>query len=101
MSNLYLFDETGIATPPLDRCGVVGTVRGVVADCALALGVPFRERRVRPADLYAADGLVISNALLGARPVARLREHRYATGAVPVELIDRVRETALEPETLA
>jgi 4-amino-4-deoxychorismate lyase len=100
MSNIYVVHAAGITTPPLDRCGVVGTVRGVVADCARALGIPFRERRLRPADLYAADGLVVSNALLGARPVARLRGHRYATGAVPAELIERVRATALEPETL-
>jgi branched-subunit amino acid aminotransferase/4-amino-4-deoxychorismate lyase len=101
MSNLYVLDASGMATPPLDRCGVQGTVRALVADSARALGIPFHERRLRPADLLAAEGLVISNALLGARPVAWLRGHRYAKGAVPAELIERVREAALEPETLA
>jgi 4-amino-4-deoxychorismate lyase len=99
MSNLYALDDKGISTPPLDRCGVVGTVRGVMQECARALGIPFRERHLRPADLFAADGLVISNALLGALPVARLAAHAYASGAVPAALIDRVRQLALEPET--
>ena len=99
MSNLYVMDANGIATPPLTRCGVAGTVRGVVQECAAALGVPFRERELDLSDLYAADALMISNALLGLVPVARLLGHRYSAGAVPAALIDRVRATALEPET--
>jgi 4-amino-4-deoxychorismate lyase len=99
MSNLYVLDAGGISTPPLDRCGVVGTVRTVIRDCARVLGIPFRERRLMPSDLFAADGLIISNALLGALPVDRLCGHCYRPGAVPTALIDRVRQTALEPET--
>ncbi len=99
MSNIYVLDETGICTPPLVHCGVAGTVRGLVQDCATALDIPFRERELKLSDLYAADGLMISNALLGLLPVGRLREHRYRAGAAPAALIDRVRATALEPET--
>ncbi len=98
-SNLYVLDDAGIATPPLLTCGVVGTVRSVVADCARALDIAFAERSLRPTDLFAARGLFISNALLGAVPVARLGTHCYRVDAVPAALIERVRQSALEPET--
>ncbi|MCG6943219.1 MAG: aminodeoxychorismate lyase [Thiohalocapsa sp.] len=101
MSNIYVLDAAGIATPPLTRCGVAGTVRDVVRDCATALGIPFQERQLDLSDLHAADGLMMSNALLGLMPVGWLCEHRYSAGTVPAALIDRVRATALEPETLA
>jgi 4-amino-4-deoxychorismate lyase len=99
MSNIYALDDAGIATPPLTRCGVAGTVRSVMQDCAQDLGIPFAERVLRPADLFAARGLLISNALLGVVPVASLQAHGYSTEALPTELIERVRQIALEPET--
>jgi len=98
MSNLYLLDDAGIATPPLTHCGVAGTVRTLVRDCARDLGVPFAERVLRPEDLFAAHGLCISNALLGVLPVARVGAHRCRPEAVPAALIERVRQIALEPE---
>ena len=100
MSNIYVLDAAGIGTPPLTQCGVAGTVRSVVRDCAAALGIPFKERRLGLSDLYAADGLMISNALLGLVPVRWLGEHRYSTGVAPPALIDQVCATALEPETI-
>ncbi len=100
MSNIYVLDAAGIGTPPLRECGVAGTVRSVVEDCASALGIPFRERRLALSDLYAAGGLMISNALLGLVPVRQLGEHRYSAGAAPAALIDQVCATALEPETI-
>jgi 4-amino-4-deoxychorismate lyase len=99
MSNLYLLDDRGIATPPLQGCGVAGTVREVVRDCAHALGIPYREQPLRPQELFAANGLMLSNALLGLLPASRLQGHRFDPGVVPRALIDSVRQRALEPET--
>jgi 4-amino-4-deoxychorismate lyase len=99
MSNLYLIDDDGIATPPLTRSGVAGTVREVVQQAAAALGMPFRETHLRPADLLAAPGVMLSNALLGLVPVSRLEHRCYDIGMIPAALLERVRRTALEPET--
>lgn len=99
MSNVFVLDDNGLATPPLTTCGVAGTVRAVVFECAGALGIPVTERALRPADLVAAQGLIVTNALRGALPVADLGAHRYRPDAVPAELIERVRQIALEPET--
>ncbi|NBC14962.1 MAG: aminodeoxychorismate lyase [Gammaproteobacteria bacterium] len=101
MSNVFVLDDHGLATPPLTTCGVAGTVRAVVYECADALGIPVSERVLRPAELFAARGLIITNALRGAVPVADLGGHPYPPEMVPAELIERVRQIALEPETHA
>lgn len=101
MSNVFVLDDNGLATPPLTACGVAGTVRAVALECAGALGIPVAERVLRPADLVAAQGLMITNALRGAMAVGYFGAHRYSPDAVPAELIDEVRQVALEPETNA
>jgi 4-amino-4-deoxychorismate lyase len=101
MSNVFVLDDNGLATPPLTACGVAGTIRAVVHECAGALGIPISERVLRPADLLAAQGLIVTNALRGAVAVGYFGAHRYHPDAVPADLIDRVRQIALEPETQA
>jgi 4-amino-4-deoxychorismate lyase len=102
MSNLFLLFDDGIATPVLDRCGVAGTARAVVMDCAAALGIPVVERDVPLAELARARGLFVTNALLGLLPVVRLGARRYDPTAVPSLLpsllVEQVRRTLFQPE---
>jgi 4-amino-4-deoxychorismate lyase len=99
MTNLFLVQGDGLTTPRLARCGVAGTVRELVAERALALGIPLVERDIRPEELYRARGLFVTNALLGLLPVARLGTWRYDPGAAPTELVEQVQQAVFEPET--
>ena len=98
MSNLFLLFDDGIVTPVLDRCGVAGTARAAVMDCAAVLGIPITERDVPLAELTQARGLFVTNALLGLLPVVRLGARRYDPLAVPSLLMEQVRQTLFQPE---
>ncbi len=100
-ANLFAVFQDGIVTPALDRCGVAGTVREVVREHAAALGIGFIERALPLPELLGADGLFISNALLGVLPVERVRDRYFDSAAIPATLLERVRKAALEPETPA
>ena len=100
-ANLYGVIRGAIVTPSLHRCGIAGTVREVVREEARALDIPFIERELPLAELLGADGLFISNALLGALPVARVQHRCYDPSAVPAALLDRVQQAAFQPETPA
>jgi 4-amino-4-deoxychorismate lyase len=100
MSNLFSWHSGRIITPALDRCGVAGTLRSLIREQALALGIAFHEGALRPADLAQGDGLFISNALLGVQPVSRFQDAQFDVDRLPWALIERVRHLAFEPETL-
>jgi 4-amino-4-deoxychorismate lyase len=98
MTNLFLVQGDGLITPRLARCGVAGTVRELVWERALALGIPLVERDIRTEELSRARGLFVTNALLGLLPVARLGSWRYDPGAAPTVLVDQVQQAVFEPE---
>lgn len=99
MTNLFLVQDHGLSTPRLATCGVAGTVRELVLERAAALGIPLLERDITMAEVYAAKGLFVTNALLGLVPVARLETRRYDPGAAPAALVDQVRQAVFDPET--
>lgn len=98
MTNLFLVQNDGLITPRLARCGVAGTVRELVSDRALALGIPLIERDIRTEELHRARGLFVTNALFGLLPVARLGTWRYDPGAAPTALVEQVQQAVFEPE---
>jgi 4-amino-4-deoxychorismate lyase len=98
MTNLFLVQGDGLATPRLARCGVAGTVRELVSERASALGIPLVERDIRTDELFRARGLFVTNALLGLLPVARLGPWRYDPDAVPTALVEQVQQAVFEPE---
>ena len=59
-------------TPRLDECGVEGVMRRAFREWSEARGTPVEERALGVADIRAADALVLTNALIGAWPVASL-----------------------------
>lgn len=101
MSNLFLWSGDAIATPRLDRCGVLGTLRAVIREQARELGVAFGERALRPADLARGQGLFISNALIGVVPVAHFQGVSFDLAGLPRVLLDRVQRIAFEPEAFS
>jgi 4-amino-4-deoxychorismate lyase len=91
MSNLFVFRNGGLETPRLDSCGIAGTVRGLVMGTSRQLGISAVERDMYASDLLSAEGLFLTNALIGVWPVRQLGERSYDVGLLPPALLDRVR----------
>jgi 4-amino-4-deoxychorismate lyase len=98
MSNLFLMVKGRLSTPRLDRCGIEGTVRDLVLRMAPSFGIEVAQTDIRHADLVAADGLFLTNALIGVWPVRRLGTQDMSLDRLPVELIAAVREAVSTPE---
>ncbi len=71
-SNLLLWTGEELRTPPLTRGILAGVTRGALLEAARAAGIPGREARVELADLRAAAEVLVSNAVIGVVPVARV-----------------------------
>lgn len=97
MTNLFLWDGTRLHTPPVDRCGIAGTVRALTMALAAVAGVGVVERRLERADLAPARGLFLTNAVVGVWPVRALEDRRFALDRLPWSLLDAVRQAAQTP----
>jgi 4-amino-4-deoxychorismate lyase len=82
MSNVFLVQGGRLLTPRLDRCGVAGIMRAVVAELSTQCGIDFRERPLARADLEAAEEIFLTNALTGIRPVRELGARPVGVGPV-------------------
>jgi branched-chain amino acid aminotransferase/4-amino-4-deoxychorismate lyase len=81
-ANLFWIEGESLVTPALD-CGVLaGTARARVLDAARALGVAAREVAVDAQALARAEGLFLTNALIGVRPVSDLDGRGFAPHAL-------------------
>ncbi|HEU4516224.1 MAG TPA: aminodeoxychorismate lyase [Steroidobacteraceae bacterium] len=59
-------------TPRLDECGVAGVMRRAFGEWSAGRGSVIEERALNVADVRAAESLILTNALIGAWPVATL-----------------------------
>ena len=82
MSNLFVVRGGVASTPDLTRCGVVGAQRERVRELLAGAGFECRVTDLTWSDLEAADELFLTNSLIGAWPVVRLDERRWAVGPV-------------------
>lgn len=71
-ANLFVLHGDRWYTPPVDRCGVAGVCRQWVLD-----SFPVRQARLSVAEVETADALVLTNAVRGILPVARLGERSW------------------------
>jgi len=97
-SNLFLARAGRLLTPRLDTCGIAGTVRDLVLRIGDNLGIEVLERDIMRADLAAADGLFLTNALIGVWPVRRLGAGEISLDNLPWELLTTVRRAARTPD---
>ncbi|MBN8211416.1 MAG: aminodeoxychorismate lyase [Xanthomonadales bacterium] len=72
-ANLFVLREGHWWTPPLDHCGIAGVCRSWALR-AFAAG----ERRLTAEEVETADAVVLSNAVRGILPVARLGDRVWA-----------------------
>lgn len=77
MSNLFVLDRGVLRTPPLRCGGVAGVMREELLRRAPGLGLQVQETELQPADLEAAEGICVSNSLIGIWPVRELAGQRY------------------------
>ncbi len=82
-SNLFLFRDRRFLTPALHRCGIAGTVRQLLLQSAPRFGIPVEERELFLSDLLAAEGVLLTNSLIGCRPVQRFADRAYALDQLP------------------
>jgi 4-amino-4-deoxychorismate lyase len=72
MSNLFWVKGGELFTPDLSQCGVAGVARMRLLRAAAHLGLDTHIDRFLPADILAADEVMICNSVMGVRRVARL-----------------------------
>ena len=82
MSNVFVVTAGRVATPRLDRCGVVGAQRERVREMLAAEGIACVEREIPWADLEAADEIFLTSSLVGACPVRAFEAWQRDPGPV-------------------
>ncbi|MCG6199958.1 aminodeoxychorismate lyase [Psychromonas antarctica] len=76
-ANLFIYLDNHWLTPKIDGCGVAGVKRREVIRCAKNAGIVIPEVRIKPADLFNAQALCLTNSLMGVVPVKQLQSHYY------------------------
>ena len=97
MTNLFLWDRRSLLTPAVDRCGIAGTVRALTLDLARARGIPCVVADIKSAVLAQAEGLFLTNSVVGIWPVRRLGERELDPGRLPLDLLAAVIREAHSP----
>jgi len=80
MSNVFLISGQALVTPAITRCGVSGVMRRHVLALLDAARFDCEVRDVEVAELWAADGVFISNSQFGILPARRCGRHAWRPG---------------------
>ena len=94
MTNVFVWDGRCLLTPPLDRGGIAGTVRGLTLELAARLGIDCLVTRLDRAALDQARGLFLTNSIIGVWPVRELPGRRFDLTHLPWTLLDRLYSAA-------
>ncbi len=95
MSNLFVRLDGRWWTPALDRCGVAGTVRGLLLAQGMPDGSPVAVHPALTLDaLFAAEALLVTNSVIGAWPVRRLAGVEFEP---PLRLCRMIRQEVCHP----
>jgi 4-amino-4-deoxychorismate lyase len=98
MTNLFVVGRGRLATPSLGGCGIEGTVRGLILKHARRFGLSVVECELGIADIERAEGLFLTNAIIGAWAVRLLGGRRYDVRRLPLEFLDWVRAAVHQPD---
>jgi 4-amino-4-deoxychorismate lyase len=69
MSNLFVWRNDELLTPPAAECAVAGVMRALLLEAAPRFGLHVREQSLSPAELAAAPALLLTNVRFGLQPV--------------------------------
>ncbi|TCV98253.1 aminodeoxychorismate lyase [Biostraticola tofi] len=78
-ANLFWRTEDRVFTPRLNQAGVEGVMRRHIIDTLQRSTYTFSEIAAGPEALYAADEVIICNALMPVLPVKRIEARRYCS----------------------
>lgn len=78
MSNVFWVKGGELFTPDLSQCGVAGVARMRLLRAAARLGMVTHTDRFLPADILAADEVMICNSVMGMRRLARLDDKTWS-----------------------
>jgi 4-amino-4-deoxychorismate lyase len=92
MSNVFVVVRGSVATPILDRCGVIGAQRERIRELAAPNAIDCAERPVTWHELLEADEVFLANSLIGIWPVARYGQRDWRVGPVTRSLQRLVEE---------
>jgi 4-amino-4-deoxychorismate lyase len=70
--NVFFVRNGQILTPPLAGCGVAGVMRGLILETLVAVGLAGGEAALRYHELHEIEGMFLSNAVVGVRPVRQV-----------------------------
>lgn len=96
-TNLFALFDGRLLTPPIDRCGVAGVVRGLVLDSARALGLKAIEETIGPDRLARSDALFLTSSLAGMWPIRDLAGTAFEPDRIPQELRAAILAAAFRP----
>ena len=86
LCNVFLVSGGTLATPPVDRAGVAGVLRGIVLRECATLGLRADVRPVAAAELAAAEEIFVTNARIGVVPVRSVGEHVLPMNTIALRL---------------
>lgn len=89
-ANLFLWKDTKLITPDLQRCGINGIVRQLVFNIAEKMGIPVVICNISKADCKNADALFLCNSLNGIIPVNKLEDTSFDQDKWPRDLYNEV-----------
>ena len=82
MSNLFLIKDDRLHAPDLSACGVDGIMRQQVIILAEQLGIPLSIGHYTRQEVEAADGLFLTNSVIGIWPVRQLGDRSLTIPAL-------------------
>lgn len=93
-ANVFLYINQQWVTPKLDNCGVKGVKRRQVIASALKANISIIEKQVSIDDLFNAEAVFLTNALMGIVPIKKLQSHHYSTASF--SLIEHIKKVLIE-----
>jgi 4-amino-4-deoxychorismate lyase len=87
MSNLFMLKDERCYTPKLNEAGVSGIMRGQVIKALAELNVELEQCQLTTDDLFNADGLFVSNAVIGVWPVIKLQTQDFPIAPLMSKLV--------------
>jgi len=86
MSNLFVWSQSRLLTPRLDRCGVAGVARARLMRLARTQGLAVEEAGVSLQAVFDADEVMLTNSIWGLRRVARLESKSWPVPVISSRL---------------
>lgn len=101
MSNLIVQKGETLLTPPVDRAGIAGVVRGLFLALASDDPAAVRQDTLSVRQVVDADALYMTNSLIGVVRVRRFDDREYDMSVRENALVESVRAACHQPGEMA